>query len=256
MISAREGPRVVAKRVIAKGVVAKRVVAQGVAALLLFGCAAAPPPLIRPDGYLAPGAMPEIMDRSVQTVPATLTASDDRRWMAMAHAELRPAFVAGHFDCALGFRLSGRDMPALRRLFARLDSDIEARISRATAAPGPLAAPPCIRTRFLPAGTGQGRAAAVGAAFAGALALIVPERGSELRAIGAAIGDSARLCGLANGDQTVRGAALGLGVLQAASATPDFIRDLAEARTEVEAARASALTSPACAAERRALAAN
>lgn len=236
-------------------VIAHGAVAQGVAALVLCGCAAAPPPILPPPGYLPADAAPAFVHPSPQAISDSLPMTDDRRWLAIAHAELRPAFAPAHFDCALGFRLSGRDAPATRRLFARLGRDITSRLQRAAAEEASLGQP-CIRTRFLSADSGSGRAAALGAAYAGALALLAPDRADALTAAGAAIGDSARLCGLADADQTVAGAALGLAVLQSASATADFADDLNSARAEVEAARASALTSPACAAERRALAVN
>lgn len=242
MIPVRGGPKVIAHGV----------VALGGTALLLYGCAAAPPPILPPPGYLAADAAPALMRMPVHAISDSLPMTDDRRWLAIAHAELRPAFAPAHFDCALGFRLSGRDIPETRRLFARLGRDITSRLERADAVDGTVGQP-CIRTRFLTADIGSGRAAALGTAYAGALALLAPDRADALAAAGIAIGDSARLCGLADADQTVAGAALGLAVLQSASATADFADDLNSARAEVEAARASALTSPACAAERRAL---
>ena len=49
------------------------------------------------------------------------------------------------------------------------------------------------------------------------------------------------------------GTALAHGVTAAVIRSPAFAEDMADARAEVDAVRASGLTSPACAAERRAL---
>src|SRR5690606_31950049 len=52
-----------------------------------------------------------------------LLEGGDRWLMAITHAELRPPYVAQHFDCAIGARMTARPMPALTRLMARLQLD-------------------------------------------------------------------------------------------------------------------------------------
>lgn len=221
------------------------------AALLgLSACADGPPPvLVQP--YLTaaeieglsppPGASPF-------AIPATI--SDDRRWLAMAHAELRPAIAAGLFDCALGARLSGQKTPALTRIFARLQRDIDA---AGRNRPAPSVTAPCTRPNWTPAQSWSGRLPALGVAYADVMAQLAPDRAAALTITGRAIAESAVLCGLSTPEGAASAAALAHGVTAAVMRSPAFVEDMAEARAEIDAVRASGLTSPACAAERRAL---
>lgn len=222
------------------------------AALLgLSACADGPPPvLVQPylNAAEVAGLSPS-PDAVSFAVPATI--SDDRRWLAMAHAELRPALAAGLFDCALGARLSGQKTPALTRIFARLQRDIDA---AGRNRPAPSVTAPCTRPNWTPAQSWSGRLPALGVAYADVMAQLAPDRAGNLTATGRAIAESAVLCGLSTPEDAASAAALAHGVTAAVMRSPAFAEDMAEARAEIATVRASGLTSPACAAERRALA--
>ncbi|MDZ4363183.1 PA-phosphatase [Brevundimonas sp.] len=208
----------------------------------------------------APGE-PSSADRQ-QSLALSGLADTDRWFMATAHAELSPTLAVQHFDCRLGTRIEAVPTPALDRLMTRLATDVMARITalrRAEGRAGPVAMDParrsCVRlsaSRRAQSSWPSG-AAALGVAYGEALALLAPDRADAVRGMGAAIGDSAAICGLAWPSDVAAGAEVGRTVFAQAAATPDFIADAQAARAEIAAARASGLTNPGCAAERRAL---
>lgn len=221
------------------------------ASLILSGCADGPPPiLVQP--YLTAAEI-EALSLTGDIAPFAPPApiSDDRRWLAMSHAELRPSLAAGLFDCALGARLSGARTPALTRIFARLQRDLDA---AARGRPAPSITAPCTRPHWTPAQGWSGRLPALGVGYGDVMALLTPDRAEALTAMGRAIAESAVLCGLATPEDATAGAALAHSVTAAVIRSPAFAEDMAAARAEIAAVRASGLTSPACAAERRALA--
>ena len=110
-----------------------------VAALLLGACASLPDapaaPAVTLSGYL-PDTIGEQLATAILPGPSGVSSQDragsdryrpleggDRWLMAIAHAELRPPYVAQHFDCAVGARLTAEPMPALTRLMTRLQLD-------------------------------------------------------------------------------------------------------------------------------------
>ena len=221
------------------------------ATLVLAACADGPPPiLIQP--YLT-SAEAEALSAPGDVVPFTAPAavSDDRRWLAMAHAELRPSLAAGLFDCALGARLSGAKTPALARIFARLQRDLDA---AGRGRPAPSITAPCTRSNWTPTQGWSGRLPALGVAYAEVMARLAPDRATALIATGRAIAESTVICGLSTPEDAAAATALAHGVVAAVTRAPAFAEDMAEARAEINTVRASGLTSPACAAERRALA--
>lgn len=221
-------------------------------------------------GYLPPPANistgpapsePSSADRQ-QSLALTALADTDRWFMATAHAELSPTLAVQHFDCRLGTRIEAAPTPALDRLMTRLATDVMARITALRPGEGrggPVAMDSarrsCVRltaTRRAQPSWPSG-AAALGVAYGEALALLAPDRAEAVRGMGAAIGDSAAICGLAWPSDVAAGAEVGRAVFTEAAATPEFIADAGAARAEIAAARASGLTNPGCAAERRAL---
>jgi acid phosphatase (class A) len=226
------------------------------ASLILSACADGPP-LILVQPYLSAAEVETLLvtggaasgDVTPFVRPDTL--SDDRRWLAMTHAELRPSLAASLFDCALGARLSGARTPALSRIFARLQRDLDA-AGRGRRAPSVTA--PCTRPNWTPTQGWSGRLPALGVAYAGVMASLAPDRAEALIATGSAIAESAVLCGLSTPEDAASATALAHGTVAAVTRSPAFAEDMAAARAEVAAVRASGLTSPACAAERRALA--
>jgi acid phosphatase (class A) len=186
----------------------------------------------------------------------------DRWWMATAHAELRPPEAAQHFDCVLGTRLAARPRPILTRLMTRLLVDSATLTERLVAAhprPRPIVVDPsrraCQRVTGpqRTAGSWPAAGAVAGGAYGALFAALAPDRADAARAMGREIGVSRAVCAMNWPSDVEDGLRLGEAVYEQAAATPAFESDLETARAEVAAARAEGLTSPACAAERRAL---
>lgn len=250
------------------------------------GCAGAGPlrdrsemavPIASP-GHLSPTALQALAD-AVPPPPvegsaaarADIAASgrlralenSDRWLLATRHAELRPGLALAHFDCALGFRLTAADSPHLVALLERVLHDANDAAERAKARahrPRPVAvdpdrpacqvASPAARASpSYPSGS-----AAVGAAYGAAFAALLPEQAPALTRIGHEIAVSRMVCAMHYPSDVSAGEDLGRAVFDTIAATPAFAVDAAAARQEIAAARAQGLTSPACAAERAALA--
>lgn len=243
------------------------------------GSAPAPSAMAQaPEGYLSPAriaalaaAVPESPVPESARAAADIQASQrmralensDRWSLATRHAALRPPLALAHFDCALGFRIDPAEAPRLTVLLTRLLGDANGAAERAKAR----------RFRARPVGDDPSRAAcevlspaarasasypsgsaAVGMAYGKAMAVLAPDRASQVLEIGRQIGLSRLVCAAHYPSDVEAGAALGQAVFEAVAATPAFEADLAHARPEIEQARAAAETSPACAAERAALA--
>lgn len=243
------------------------------AALLASACAgAAPPPhdgAIR--GYSPSDSLDAMVagagtwrDRGDLAASESLRAMEDtdRWWLAIAHAELRPPEAAQHFDCVLGTRLAANPRPALTRIMNRLLADsagLGARLAAANPRPRPIAADPsrraCQRTTEADRSSGSWPAtgAVVGAAYGELFATLAPDRAAAARAMGRELGVSRAVCAMNWPSDVEDGLRLGQAVYARAMASPAFQPDLEAARAELASARAEGLTSPACAAERRAL---
>ncbi len=237
------------------------------AGALLAACATAPTSTAPSRGYLdagqvsdLSGALPPSSAFQAEALPSD--PGDDRLWLAIAHAELRPPWAAQHFDCALGARLDGAPRPALNRLMARvlIDADsLTRRMAERAHRPRPIAAieegKPCQRidaaTQASPSWPAAG--AVVGAAYGEMFAALAPDVADAARHVGREIGLSRAICHMNWSSDVQDGAMAGLALYDAIERQPDFQTDLQAARDDVSAARASGLTSPACAAERRAL---
>lgn len=232
----------------------------------------------RPSGYLAPARIAELAatvpaapmpgspaDIADREASARLTALEDTdRWLlATRHAELRPGVALAHFDCALGFRVAPTDAPRLVAILTAVlhDANEAAELAKARALrPRPVGDDPERRacqvvtpaqraTASHPSGS-----ASVGMAYGVVLAALAPDRAAELVEIGRQIAASRMICGMHYPSDVADGVALGQAVARDIVATPAFQADAALAREEIEAARAAGRTSPACAAERAALA--
>ncbi len=230
------------------------------------------------EGYLSPGVVARLaqaatpppvagsmQDAADRAASARFTALEDSdRWlMATAHAELRPPLALQHFDCALGVRLGSAETPALDRMMAKVFHDAQAAVVAAQAngvRARPVAEDPARRAcqtltpamRRSPSAPSAG--AAVGTAYAETLALIAPDRAGAVRRIGHEIGVSRQICAMDYPSDGLAGEALGRAVVAEIAATPDFQAEIAAARDELAAARATGRTNPGCAAERAALA--
>lgn len=243
------------------------------ACLFLGACATARPPLPAPiaRGYLDDAALGQLAVAYVPTpvMPgnepsdhANFGPGTDRWWLAIAHAELRPPEAAQHFDCILGTRLAGEPRPALSRVMSRLLADTDAltrRLAESHLRQRPIAVDrtlqPCQRindaTRDSPSWPAGG--AVAGAVYGELFAQLAPDQAAPLRLRGLDIGFSRAVCRMNWMTDFHDGAEIGRAVYARAAETPAFAADLAAAQAEVAAARAEGLTSPGCAAERRAL---
>lgn len=187
----------------------------------------------------------------------------DRWRLATRHAEVRPRLALAHFDCALGFRLDAGDSPRLVSILERVlhEADQAAELAKARAfRPRPVGAdadriacqavsPASRNSASYPSGT-----ATVGAAYGEVIASLDPDHAEEANRIGHEIGVSRMVCGMHYPSDVAEGERLGKALFQQIAATPAYQADAAVAREELARARAAALTSPACAAERAALA--
>lgn len=240
------------------------------ACVLLANCATAPSPAPAPlTGYLSEEAVAALLP-AMPLAPATVSreplpdaVSQDRWWLATAHAELRPPWAAQHFDCVLGTRLASKPRPALERIMGRLlvDADnLSRRMSAIMQRSRPVAAipdlEPCqrISAETRTSNSWPATGAAAGAAWGELFAALAPDQADALRHMGGEIGLSRAICRMNWPTDVQAGTMAGLAVHDAASRTPEFATDLAAARAELAAARAEGLTNPSCAAERRAFA--
>lgn len=186
------------------------------------------------------------------------------RWMlATRHAELRPAFALAHFDCALGFRLTAEESPRLVSILERIlrDANEAAELAKARAhRPRPVGAdlerPACqvVSPASRASPSYPSGSATVGSAYGEAIAALAPDRAAEASRIGHEIGVSRMVCAMHYPSDVVEGEKLGKAAFLQIAATPAYQADAVVAREEIARARAAGLTSPACAAERAALA--
>lgn len=254
------------------------------AGLLAAACLLASPALAQqPPAYLTQGyltqadihALAEAMplapvDGSPQAL-ADMAASDrlraventDRWFLATRHAELRPSLALAHFDCALGFRVMTEDAPRLVSILENILRDAEAASEAAKARAHrarPVAAgaerPACqVVTQAQRASPSYpSGAATLGAAYGAAIASLAPEKADDVSRIGHEIGVSRAVCAMHYPSDVAEGERLGLAVFARIAAAPVFQADALAAREELDRARDIGLTSPACAAERAALA--
>ena len=238
------------------------------ACALLGACATVKSPALSPAiGYLDTADIA----RLAQTAPLPAFApaeplpgepGTDRWWLATAHAELRPPWAAQHFDCVLDARLAEAPRPALNRLMARVLADSDS-LTRAMAGRAPRERPvatindleACQRLNDASRGTRSWPAsgAVAGAVYGEMFAALAPDRAAASRRMGREIGESRAICHVNWPSDVAAGALAGEALYATLGHEPEFAADVEAARAEVAAARAEGLTSPACAAERRAL---
>lgn len=259
-----------------------------VAAVIALGglggaCAAQAPSAMRataatPAGFLGSGALQTLVD-AVPPPPfegspgalADVAASerlrvleDTDRWtLATRHAELRPAIAVSHFDCVVGAQLTAGAAPSLVALLDRvlIDANAAAELGKARAfRPRPVGVDAGRRSCQVVSAAGRASAsypsgsASVGAAYGEVFARLVPDRAVEAREMGRQIGISRLVCAMHYPSDVEAGRTLGVAVVAAEVADPAFAPAIKAARADLDRVRATGLTSPACAAERLALA--
>jgi acid phosphatase (class A) len=187
----------------------------------------------------------------------------DRWILATRHAEVRPALALAHFDCALGFRVTAEDAPRLVSILERVlhDANEAAELAKARAfRPRPVGADPERAACQVVSAAGRASpsypsgSATVGAAYGEVIAALVPDHAAEARRIGHEMAVSRMVCGMHYPSDVAQGEALGKAAFRQIAATPGFQTDAVVAGREIARARAVGATSPACAAERAALA--
>lgn len=189
--------------------------------------------------------------------------NSDRWMLATRHVELRPALALAHFDCALGFRVTAADSPRLVSILGKILHDAEEAAERAKARafrPRPVGVDPERRACQVVSAAGRtspsypSGSATVGAAYGAAIAALSSEHAGAARRIGHEIGVSRAVCAMHYPSDVAEGERLGLETFAQIEASPAFAADAIVAREELARARSAGLTSPACAAERAALA--
>ncbi len=211
----------------------------------------------------ASGSEAEATDRALSATYRVLENTD--RWlMATSHAEVRSPFALQHFDCTLGVRFDPAEntAPTTARMMQRLFEDAEAastiaklRAHRARPVGDDPNREACQRVSeagraspSYPSGS-----ATVAAAYGEAMAVIAPEHAGAARETGHQIAHSRVICGMHYPLDVKTGETLGKAVFEQASASPEFQTDLALARQEYAALKATGKTNPGCAAERTSL---
>lgn len=242
-------------------------------------CASMPPPQATAPAAWLDDATIEALAASVPAAPdadsaaaRTDIAASDRlralentdRWMlATRHAELRPALALAHFDCALGFRVTAEDSPRLVSILERVmhDANEAGELAKARAfRPRPVGVDPARPACQVVSAAGRASpsypsgSATVGAAYGEVFAALVPDQAAAATRIGHEIAVSRMVCGMHYPSDVAAGQRLGKAAFARIAATPAFATDADIARQEIAHARATGLTSPACAAERAALA--
>lgn len=231
-----------------------------------------------PVGYLDPTAIQALSD-AVPPAPIAGSPQDQAdvarserlralentdRWMlATRHAELRPALALAHFDCALGFRVTAEDSPRLVSILERVlhDANEAAELAKARAfRPRPVGAdaerPACqvVSPASRASASYPSGSATVGSAYGQAIAALDPDHAAEATRTGHEIGVSRMVCGMHYPSDVAEGEKLGRAAFQRIAATSAWQADALVAREEIGRARSAGLASPACAAERSALA--
>lgn len=194
-----------------------------------------------------PPALRSVRDNAERAeFKATRKLKDSPRWdLATNDVKLAPADLLDDFACPLGVTLTPATAPRTMALIARATADIFPEIGRAKKFydrprpflrdQGPVCQPPGELKGSADYPSGH---AAAGSTWATLLAAAAPDRGALIMARGRAFGDSRLVCGV-HTRGAVEGGQLGAAAILATIAgTPQFQRDLAAARSEIEAARA------------------
>lgn len=166
---------------------------------------------------------------------------------AIADADLSGKNGLKSFSCAAGVTLSAEATPTLSAMLLRMTDDaakIYQPAKRAYQRPrppvgnkAPICTPrePWIETDgSYPSGHGL-----IGWAWASVIAELVPEKASPILARGKAFGDSRVICGVHFQSDVEAGRYLGSALVTRLHDDPAFMADMAKARAEVAASRAS-----------------
>lgn len=235
----------------------------GVAALALSSCATAPHGVQAEGGrYLAKGAynakaaLPPppakgtpLAERDRQIFHATRALKDTPRW-SLAQADNVEENILAGYACALGVTPTLEANPKLAGLLLRMSRDVRPAVSGPKLKyrrPRPYLAeggPICINRSIglsiapdYPSGHSTW-----GWSVGLLLAEIAPDRADAILARAKAFGESRVVCGVHNMSSVETGAQNARNLFAALKASPAFQADLAAAKSELEAARATGPT--------------
>ena len=209
----------------------------------------------------APGSVLGTADMAVYRTTRALEGS--ARWQLAAHdADVAQRDLFGDFKCSVGVDLGAVQAPAVTRLLTRASADLFPLIGASKdyyKRPRPFLvekAPLCIvpsedltRGGAYPSGH-----AAAGWLYALVLAEAAPDHTAAILGRGRAYGESRVVCGVHYLSDIEGGRTLATALVAALNGSTEFAADLAAARSELGALRASARTDAAvCANEAREL---
>lgn len=186
------------------------------------------------------------------------------RWaLAMQDADLREGGAITAFSCALGVRVSPQNTPQLYTLLLRAMRDTARstnaakkhyQFTRPFAARGETTCTPEKEPSMHTNGSYPSAHSARGWALSLILSELAPDRVTELMSRARAYGQSRLVCNAHWQSDVLQGRVMADATVARLHAVPDFVRDMAIARTELAAARAAGdLPKHDCAAEAEAL---
>jgi len=218
-----------------------------------------PAQAIGAEAYLAPpparGSARDLGDLEVYSATRALEGSD--RWrQAQSDANAESPAAPKAFDCALGTSLDVAKQPILIRMLLRASTDGD-NLSRSAKAkyarPRPFLVkdgPICIAREqwLIDQGAYPSGHAATGWTWGLILAELAPDRSEALMSRARSFGESRVVCGVHYASDVQAGREVAAATLARLHSDPVFKADLATARAELAAARASAPAPSSCAA--------
>src|SRR5688572_28645760 len=237
-------------------------------AAALAGCAtvAPPPPTQLPEvrpGYIAGYLQPDQLPDSVAILPpappagsaavaadeavykATRALKGTPRWeLAQFDADLKFPHAASIFSCALGMTISEEATPHLNMLLRRVRMDASRATDKAKEhykreRPFAVMREPACEPGRPSADSYPSGHASIGWAWALTLAEIAPDRTNAILARGMEYGRSRAICGVHWMSDIEAGRVVGASTVSRLHADPVYVAQVAHARREVDAARAS-----------------
>jgi acid phosphatase (class A) len=197
----------------------------------------------------ADGSAAQALDVEIDFADFALAGTD--RWkLAAVDADLTFPHAAGAFSCALNAPVTPQDAPRLYRMLQRVMADAGASTRTAKdryRRPRPFMlnhAPTCFPAAdnaLRSSGSYPSGHSAIGWAWAFALAEASPDQSEAILARGRAFGESRLVCNVHWDSDVVEGRFLGAATVARLHAEPEFVADLAAAKSELAAARAKGL---------------
>lgn len=258
------------------------------AAVLVGGCATQPSgkrtgvPELMPGvsaGYLAKDQHPDSLkllppppaagsagmafDEEIRRRAVAMRGS--ARWeLARQDADLHPARTVQAFECSLGIAITAQQTPRLAQMLQRVAVDAglstegakkKYQRTRPFVAHGEPMCTPEEDATLRADGSYPSGHTALGWGSALALAQVAPEHGDAILARGRSFGESRLVCNVHWQSDVISGRVIASATFARVNAMPEFVEDVAVARVEIAAARASgAKPTRDCAAEAGALA--